>query len=406
MHHLVLADDSVTIQKVVELTFAEEDFEVHSFSDGASALEYLKDKPVDVLLADIFLPFVDGYDLCRAVRQNERTPNIPVILLAGTFEPFDSLRAERAGCTSHITKPFETGYLVQHVTELIARAEKLAVQEPEVAEPRAEEEIPGQVFTFAVPASSNGEAVEFVLKPEDCVSSFSLLRRDAFVGPRIRHKRREAMAAPVAPAEPALEQEGQDEVADSAAPFDETPAMEPMMEAGAPQHPDVPHVEESSASGPEVRELPEVEAAPEFAEEPAQMSYPEVQELAEFPTGETVDETPLNTAEAVAEPLIEADAPQAEEPSAEQFEIPAAETLEEIRTTLDEAFVSEAVAEAQAETAAQAPAAQAPAAVGGLTEEQVELITQRILSRLPEELRRWLPEIAGEAMRPPGKQDE
>ncbi len=186
MFHLVLADDSVTIRKVVELSFADENFEVHTFSDGASALQYLRSRPVDVLLADVSLPFMDGYDLCREVRQGRRTANVPVILLAGTFEPFDAHRAERAGYNGHLTKPFETSQLVGMVKDLLAT---VPPPEPEeLPEPPEDEEpveepvpavtIPGLMFTIPFKARKGSDDVLFRLEMSECRPDFSLLRRE------------------------------------------------------------------------------------------------------------------------------------------------------------------------------------------------------------------------------------
>ncbi len=119
MVRLVLADDNLTIQKVVELSFAEDDIEVHSFAEGESALEYLRNQPTDVLLADVAVPLIDGYDLCRKVKRNPNTAHIAVVLLAGTFDPFDTKRAERAGCDGSLIKPFETSELVDLVKRLL-----------------------------------------------------------------------------------------------------------------------------------------------------------------------------------------------------------------------------------------------------------------------------------------------
>jgi CheY-like chemotaxis protein len=122
MRHLILADDSTTIQKVIQLSFSEEDFEIHIFGNGTGALEYVRSYGGDVVLADISLPHVDGYDLCREIRQDPRTSDIPVVLLAGTFEPFDADRAREAGYSSLLIKPFETTQLVELVTKLANRA--------------------------------------------------------------------------------------------------------------------------------------------------------------------------------------------------------------------------------------------------------------------------------------------
>ncbi len=122
MPHVVLADDSPTIRKVVELSFAGENCELHCFSGGEAALDYLRTGPVDVLLADVFLPGVDGYELCRELKANPKTGHVPVVLLAGTFEPFDIRLAERVGYHSYLTKPFATSQLLALVNELIKRS--------------------------------------------------------------------------------------------------------------------------------------------------------------------------------------------------------------------------------------------------------------------------------------------
>jgi len=122
MRQLVLADDSTTIQKVIQLSFAEEDFEIRTFSNGTGALEHIRNYGGDIVLADISLPHLDGYDLCREIRQDPRTAGLPVVLLSGTFEPFDAERALEVGYTSLLVKPFETSKLVDLVKKLVSRA--------------------------------------------------------------------------------------------------------------------------------------------------------------------------------------------------------------------------------------------------------------------------------------------
>jgi CheY-like chemotaxis protein len=106
---LLLADDSPTIRKVVSLTFEDEGFEVVAVSDGAEALGALEDqRPPDVLLADVCMPGPDGYELCERVRRDERLRAVPVILLVGTFEPFNEAEARRVGADTFLTKPFQS----------------------------------------------------------------------------------------------------------------------------------------------------------------------------------------------------------------------------------------------------------------------------------------------------------
>ncbi len=119
MPHLVLAEDSPTIQKLVQLCFKSEDIEVHCFEDGTSTLEYLKTGPADVLLADVAIPGLDGYELCRAVKQNPETASTPVVLLVGVFDGFDEQRAEQVGCDCRLTKPLGALELVDLVKKLL-----------------------------------------------------------------------------------------------------------------------------------------------------------------------------------------------------------------------------------------------------------------------------------------------
>jgi CheY-like chemotaxis protein len=106
---LLLADDSPTIRKVVSLTFGDEGFEVVAVADGAEALGALGDgRPPDVVLADVCMPGPDGYELCERVKGDERLRGVPVVLLVGTFEPFNEAEARRVGADTVLTKPFQS----------------------------------------------------------------------------------------------------------------------------------------------------------------------------------------------------------------------------------------------------------------------------------------------------------
>jgi CheY-like chemotaxis protein len=105
---LLLADDSVTIQKVVDLTFTDEGLEVVTVGDGQQALEKLEEFTPDIVLADVFMPKVSGYELCERVKRDERFRHIPVMLLVGSFEPFDEAEARRVGADDYLTKPFQS----------------------------------------------------------------------------------------------------------------------------------------------------------------------------------------------------------------------------------------------------------------------------------------------------------
>ena len=117
---ILLADDSITIQKVVNLTFADEGIEVVAVSNGDLAERRLAEISPDLVLADIFMPGKNGYELCEAIKENSQFRNVPVVLLVGAFEPFDQAEASRVRADAHLTKPFESRTLVETVRRLIS----------------------------------------------------------------------------------------------------------------------------------------------------------------------------------------------------------------------------------------------------------------------------------------------
>jgi CheY-like chemotaxis protein len=119
-NRILLADDSITIQKVVNLTFADEGIEVVAVSNGDQAERRLADVQPDLVLADIFMPGKNGYELCEAIKESAQFHNIPVVLLVGAFEPFDQAEARRVKADAHLTKPFESRTLVDTVRKLIS----------------------------------------------------------------------------------------------------------------------------------------------------------------------------------------------------------------------------------------------------------------------------------------------
>ena len=112
---LLLADDSVTIQKVVGISFANEDVELLTVDNGDDAVAKARETRPDLVLADAVMPGKNGYEVCEAIKHDPSLRHIPVLLLTGTFETFDEERAQAVGIDGHITKPFEAQALVEQV---------------------------------------------------------------------------------------------------------------------------------------------------------------------------------------------------------------------------------------------------------------------------------------------------
>jgi len=123
---LLLADDSVVIQKLVGLSFANEDIELITTDNGDDALVRAREARPDLVLADVVMPGKNGYELCEALKADAALHDVPVLLLTGTFEAFDEARAQEVGADGHITKPFEAQVLVDRVNELLAKSSAAA----------------------------------------------------------------------------------------------------------------------------------------------------------------------------------------------------------------------------------------------------------------------------------------
>jgi len=123
---ILIADDSATIHKIVGLTFAQEEFTVESVMSGDKVVEKALEIKPDVILADIFMPGLNGYQVCEQVRANPHLWHTPVLLMVGGLEPFDKGEASRVGCSGHLTKPFDTSELIQMVHSTVERVRQAA----------------------------------------------------------------------------------------------------------------------------------------------------------------------------------------------------------------------------------------------------------------------------------------
>ena len=119
-HKLLLADDSVTIQRVIELTFADEDVQVIAVGNGQDAIDRVQRDPPDIVLADAGMPERNGYEVAAFITGQPAYAHIPVVLLTGAFEPVDEGRAKSVGCDGLLVKPFEPQIVISRVKDLLA----------------------------------------------------------------------------------------------------------------------------------------------------------------------------------------------------------------------------------------------------------------------------------------------
>jgi CheY-like chemotaxis protein len=165
---ILLADDSITIQKVVELTFSEGEYQVICVSNGTEALKKVREVRPSVALLDIIMPEKNGYEVCEAIKRDPATAHIPVLLLTGTFEPFDEKRADSVGAVGHLTKPFESHALVSRVDELIAAGGKAGGSRGPARDPLEPPAVPAPAAPpAAAPIASAGVFEPHAAHPAD-----------------------------------------------------------------------------------------------------------------------------------------------------------------------------------------------------------------------------------------------
>src|SRR5690242_13343294 len=158
---ILLADDSITIQKVIELTFSDEDFEVVTVGNGRRAIERVQDVRPDIVLCDIIMPEKDGYEVCEFIKKQPALSHIPVLLLTGAFEPFDQDRASRVGCDGFLAKPFEPQTLIAKVKDLLSQAGTRTVA-PTRAAASAPSPAPAPMPVAAAPAPAHEPEPSFI----------------------------------------------------------------------------------------------------------------------------------------------------------------------------------------------------------------------------------------------------
>jgi twitching motility two-component system response regulator PilG len=112
---VLVVDDSPTVRKIVQLTLQRERIRVVTAGDGLTALAAVADEQPDLILLDIMLPRMDGYNICQVIRKNMAYRDLPIIMLSGKDGLFDKMRGKLAGSTEYMTKPFDSVELAQTV---------------------------------------------------------------------------------------------------------------------------------------------------------------------------------------------------------------------------------------------------------------------------------------------------
>jgi twitching motility two-component system response regulator PilG len=116
---ILIVDDSPTVCKIVSITLKKRGYDVQSAGDGVEAMALVASNKPDLILLDITMPRMDGYQLCKLIKGYPETKAIPVIMLSGKDGFFDRVRGKLVGCSDYITKPFDPEMLVATVDRFL-----------------------------------------------------------------------------------------------------------------------------------------------------------------------------------------------------------------------------------------------------------------------------------------------
>ncbi len=140
---ILVADDNTNIQKMVVLAFQERGVEVIAVGNGEAAVRRLPDANPDLVLADVFMPVRNGYEVCEFVKKDPRFAHVPVILLVGAFDPLDEKEARRVGADGVLKKPFvPPDPLIAMVMSALEKNPKVAAELAKAKEVAAEALLP------------------------------------------------------------------------------------------------------------------------------------------------------------------------------------------------------------------------------------------------------------------------
>lgn len=116
---ILIVEDEESLLKLESILLTAKGYHVQGVATGAAALKAVTENPPDLVLLDIMLPEVDGFEVCRQIKANQQTCHIPVILLTAKKSPEDVDRGKEAGADQYITKPFKSAMVISSIERLL-----------------------------------------------------------------------------------------------------------------------------------------------------------------------------------------------------------------------------------------------------------------------------------------------
>jgi DNA-binding response OmpR family regulator len=118
--NILIVEDEKTLLELESILLTSKGYNVEVAMDGKSALELVANIKPDLVLLDIMLPKIDGYEVCRQIKANKATRHIPVIMLSAKKGKKDLVMGEQSGADWYITKPFKSAMVIETIDRLLS----------------------------------------------------------------------------------------------------------------------------------------------------------------------------------------------------------------------------------------------------------------------------------------------
>jgi len=118
---ILIVEDEVSLLKLESILLTTRGYKVSGVTDGLKALEEIKKDMPDLVLLDIMIPGIDGFEVCRRIKADPVTANLPVVMLTAKKSSADQARGIEAGADAYITKPFKSAKIIEVVEELLRK---------------------------------------------------------------------------------------------------------------------------------------------------------------------------------------------------------------------------------------------------------------------------------------------
>ena len=120
-NRILVVEDEESLLKLESILLSSKGYSVTGVMDGRSALEEVTANKPDLVILDIMLPEIDGFEVCRRIKEDSATSHIPVLILTAKKNSQDIARGQQVGCDAYITKPFKSAKVLDMVQELLSK---------------------------------------------------------------------------------------------------------------------------------------------------------------------------------------------------------------------------------------------------------------------------------------------